>query len=120
MKIEEISNIITKSVKELAIDEEKDEDIKQYNQECRRGFIGCLNLFIDRELYYIKQLIDDTYDIEFPENEEGGSKKPDFCSQMDNLELHLSSVRKLVEARAYLEARYEGFQEDNQDEYGQL
>jgi hypothetical protein len=116
MKIEEISNIITKSVKELAIDEDKDEDIKQYNQECRRGFIGCLNLFIDRELYRVEQLIDDTYDIEFPENEKDESKKPDFYSQIDNLELHLSTVRKLAEARAYLEARYEGFQEDNPDE----
>jgi hypothetical protein len=99
----EIADIIKMSAGELLIDGEKDVGTQQINRKDRERVIGCVDILLDRELYFLKDFIDDVYDKEMPENEDD-LDDIDFDDSMDEVQRHLVIIKRLAMAREYLGA----------------
>ena len=107
----EITDVIKSSAKEISIDSKKDEETKQKNSDDRKLAIQCVDLLIDRELFWIEEFIGDMYADEFPEDEEVDDDTG-FDDKMDKIDHNLLTVERLVKVRAYLQARDDGMSGD--------
>jgi hypothetical protein len=103
----ELTDIIKKSALELSIDSEKDEITKQKNIEARTEVIKFIDVLMDRELNYTEQVIEAAYLEEFGDDDEE-EDDTSFEDNIEEVEGHLSIVKTLAKARAYLKARHEG------------
>jgi hypothetical protein len=105
----ELTDIIKKSALELSIDSDKDDIIKQKNVEKRLDVIKFIDVLIDRELFLTEQVIATAYLEEFgDDDEEEDIDESSFEDNIEEVEGHLSIVKTLAKARAYLKARHEG------------
>ena len=107
----EITDVIKSSAKEISIDSKKDEETKQKNSDDRKLAIQCVDLLIDRELFWIEEFIGDMYADEFPEDEEVDDDTG-FDDKMDKIDHNLLTVERLAKVRAYLQARDDGMSGD--------
>ncbi len=103
----EIADIIKNSAIELSIDSDKDDIIKQKNVEKRLDVIKFIDVLIDRELFLTEQVIATAYLEEFGDDDEEEDESS-FEDNIEEVEGHLSIVKTLAKARAYLKARREG------------
>jgi len=103
--------VIKSSAKEISIDSKKDEETKQKNSDDRKLAIQCVDLLIDRELFWIEEFIGDMYADEFPEDEEVDDDTG-FDDKMDKIDHNLLTVERLAKVRAYLQARDDGMSGD--------
>lgn len=103
--------MIKSSAKEISIDSKKDEETKQKNSDDRKLAIQCVDLLIDRELFWIEEFIGDMYADEFPEDEEVDDDTG-FDDKMDKIDHNLLTVERLAKVRAYLQARDDGMSGD--------
>ncbi len=104
----ELTDIIKKSALELSIDSEKDDITKQKNIETRIEVIKFIDVLIDRELYCTEQVIAAAYLEECGEDDDEEENDSSFEDNIEEVEGHLSIVKTLAKARAYLKARHEG------------
>jgi len=105
----EITDIIKDSAKEISIDSKKDEETKQKNSDDRKLAIQCVDLLIDRELFWIEEFIGDVYADEFPEDEDvDEDEDTGFDDKMDKIDHNILTVERLAKVRAYLQARDDG------------
>ncbi len=106
----ELTDILKKSASELSIDSEKDDITKQKNIEARIEVIKFIDVSIDRELYCTEQVIAAAYLEECGEDddEEEDIDDSSFENNMEEVNEHLSVVKTLAKARAYLKERHEG------------
>jgi hypothetical protein len=104
----ELTDIIKRSALELSIDSEKDDITKQKNIETRIEVIKFIDVLIDRELYCTEQVIAAAYLEEFGDDEDEEEDDSSFENNMEEVNEHLSIVKTLAKARAYLMARHEG------------
>ena len=107
----EIRDVIKSSAKEISIDSKKDEETKQKNSDDRKLAIQCVDLLIDRELFWIEEFIGDMYADEFPEDEEVDDDTG-FDDKIDKIDHNLLTVERLAKVRAYLQAQDDGMSGD--------
>ena len=106
MNINEISNVIEKSIYETTERNHQDECSNCWivNKNHREDMIEALALLIDLELFKLEKLMDEITKDVFGKEEEN----PDFYKKLSGADEHLNAIRRTAEIKRYFEARNDG------------